>query len=97
MQDLANPQRLAEQESDQLAPGELPEPGTQRWTATRKAQVVLAIQGGLLTFAEACGRYGLTAEELACWEQSFSWGGKHGLAVARIKQHRKAVYGAGQG
>jgi hypothetical protein len=97
MQDLANPQRLAEQESDQLAPGELPEPGTQRWTATRKAQVVLALQSGLLTFADACGRYGLTAEELACWEQSFSWGGRRGLAVARIKQRRKAVYGAGQG
>ena len=95
MQPRSNPPERAEHESDRLACCELPEPGTQRWTPTRKAQVLLAIQGGLLTFAEACGRYGLTAEELACWEQSFNWGGKHGLAVARITQHRKAVYGPG--
>jgi hypothetical protein len=97
MQSPSDHRKLAGHECDQLACRELPEPGTQRWTPTRKAQVLLAIQGGLLTFAEACGRYGLTAEELACWEQSFSWGGKHGLAVARITQHRKAVYGPGQG
>jgi len=38
-----------------------------RWVIRRKAQVVAAVRGGLLSLEEACSRYMLTVEEfLAC-------------------------------
>jgi hypothetical protein len=43
----------------------LPPPGTSRWVVRRKAEVVSAVSGGLLTVDEACARYGLTLEEFA--------------------------------
>jgi len=43
----------------------LPAPITPRWTARRKAEVVAAVLGGLLTIEEVCERYSLTLEEFA--------------------------------
>ena len=43
----------------------LPPPNTSRWVVRRKAEVVAAVDGGLLSIGEACDRYGLTLEELA--------------------------------
>lgn len=45
----------------------LPAPNTRRWVARRKAEVVAAVHGGLLTIEEACDRYRLELEELAGW------------------------------
>ena len=39
----------------------LPPPTTTRWVVRRKAEVVAAVNGGLLTVDEACERYGLPA------------------------------------
>ena len=41
----------------------LPPSNTIRWVARRKAEVVAAVNGGLLTNDEACERYNLTIEE----------------------------------
>ena len=38
----------------------LPAPGTKRWVVRRKAEVVAAVNGGLLTIDEVCERYDLT-------------------------------------
>ncbi len=43
----------------------LPSPDTTRWVVRRKAEVVAAVNGGLLTVDEACARYSLTLEEFA--------------------------------
>src|SRR3546814_7059010 len=48
----------------------LPAPSTTRWVVRRKAEVVAAVNGGLLTVAEACERYGLTLEEFAGWQRA---------------------------
>ena len=45
----------------------LPAPGTMRWVIRRKAEVVAAVNGGLLTIEEACERYDLTLDELTSW------------------------------
>ena len=45
----------------------LPPPDTRRWVLRRKAEVIAAIRGGLLTAAEACARYRLSPEELELW------------------------------
>ena len=43
-----------------LTIADLPAPGTKRWVIRRKAEVVAAVRGGLLSLEEACNRYTLT-------------------------------------
>jgi hypothetical protein len=69
----------------------LPPPGTTRWVVRRKAEVVSAVSGGLLTVDEACARYGLSLEEFASWQRAVDRSGMPGLRVTRI-QHYKSLY-----
>jgi hypothetical protein len=55
---------------DVLTKADLPPPNTKRWVIRRKAEVVVAVRGGLLTLDDACRRYGLTAEEFAAWQRA---------------------------
>lgn len=66
----------------------LPGPGHTRWTIRRKAEVVAAIKGGLLTISEACDRYSLTVEEIALWQSAVDRSGMQGLRVTRIQHYR---------
>lgn len=80
----------------------LPAPGHSRWTIRRKAEVVAALKGGLLTIDEACERYSLTIEELALWQNSVDRSGMQGLRVTRIqhypdKSRRQLAQGFRQG
>ena len=69
----------------------LPAPSTTRWVVRRKAEVVAAVNGGLLSVDEACQRYGLTLEEFATWQRAVDRSGMAGLRVTRI-QHYKSLY-----
>lgn len=69
----------------------LPPADTTRWVVRRKAEVVAAVSGGLLTVDEACERYGLTVEEFASWQRAIDRSGMPGLRVTRI-QHYKTLY-----
>lgn len=66
----------------------LPPPDTRRWVVRRKAEVIAAIRGGLLTAAEACARYRLSPEELELWQESIERAGVPGLRVTRIQLYR---------
>ena len=55
---------------DILTKDDLPPPNTKRWVIRRKAEVVVAVSGGLLTLDDACKRYRLTAEEFAAWQRA---------------------------
>ncbi len=66
----------------------LPPPDTRRWVVRRKAEVIAAIRGGLLTAAEACARYRLSPEELELWQDSIDRAGVPGLRVTRIQLYR---------
>ena len=55
---------------DVLTKADLPPPNTKRWVIRRKAEVVVAVRGGLLTLDDACRRYGLTTEEFAAWQRA---------------------------
>lgn len=68
----------------------LPPPDTRRWVARRKAEVLAAISGGLLTAAEACVRYRLSPEELEIWQEAIDRAGVPGLRVTRIQIYREA-------
>jgi hypothetical protein len=69
----------------------LPPPSTSRWVVRRKAEVVAAVNGGLLSVDEACARYGLSLEEFASWQRAVDRSGMPGLRVTRI-QHYKSLY-----
>jgi len=69
----------------------LPPPDTARWVLRRKAEVVAAVNGGLLSTDEACDRYGLSIEELTTWQRAIERSGMLGLRVSRI-QYYKSLY-----
>jgi len=63
-------------------------PTTTRWVVRRKAEVVAAVNGGLLTIDEVCERYTLTLEEFASWQRAVDRSGMQGLRVTRIQHYR---------
>lgn len=66
----------------------LPPSDTARWVVRRKAEVVAAVSGGLLTLDEACERYSLALEEFTSWQRSVERSGMAGLRVTRTQEYR---------
>ena len=52
-----------------LTVADLPPKNTRRWVIRRKAEVVAAVRGGLLSLEEACDRYTLTVDEFLSWQR----------------------------
>ena len=75
-------------EGTPLTLADLPKPSTVRWVIRRKAEVVAAVRGGLLTLEGACDRYGLSGEEFLAWQRSIESHGIAGLRTTRIQQYR---------
>ena len=71
-----------------LTVADLPSPTTRRWVIRRKAEVVAAVRGGLLSLEEACERYTLTVEEFLSWQRSIDEHGLAGLRATRIQDYR---------
>ena len=72
-----------------LTLADLPPPDTKRWVIRRKAEVVAAVRGGLLTLDEACQRYKLSIDEFLSWQQSVDKHGLPGLRATRIQKYRR--------
>src|SRR5262245_60692546 len=64
-----------------LTIADLPPTTTKRWVIRRKAEVVAAVGGGLLSLEEACARYTLTFEEFLFWQYSIDRHGLNGLSL----------------
>jgi UDP-N-acetylglucosamine 2-epimerase (non-hydrolysing) len=64
-----------------------PEHRARRWTANRKAAVVRAVASGELGFSEACERYALSPDQLACWQQLLLVQGLAGVRSSRRFRH----------
>lgn len=71
-----------------LTLADLPKPETRRWVARRKAEVVAAVRGGLISLEDACRRYALTVEEFLAWQRSLDQHGLPGLRTTRVQQYR---------
>jgi hypothetical protein len=71
-----------------LTLADLPPANTTRWVIRRKAEVVAAVRGGLLTMEDACKRYSLTLEEFEAWVNAIDRHGLPGLRTTRIQQYR---------
>jgi hypothetical protein len=72
-----------------LTIADLPAPETRRWVIRRKAEVVAAVRGGLLSLEDACNRYTLTTEEFLAWQHSIERHGLAGLRTTRLQQYRQ--------
>ena len=71
-----------------LTLGDLPPPNTKRWVIRRKAEVVVAVRGGLLSIEDACRRYNLTGEEFRAWQRGIERFGLAGLRATGVQQDR---------
>lgn len=67
---------------------DLPPPNTKRWVIRRKALVVGAVRGGLITLEEACSRYSLSVEEFLSWQRAIDAHGLPGLRATRVQLYR---------
>jgi hypothetical protein len=52
-----------------LTLADLPPPGAMHWVDRRKAEVVAAVRGGLISFEQARVRYMLSEEEFVTWQK----------------------------
>jgi hypothetical protein len=68
--------------------GDLPSTSTTYWVARRKAELLAAIDGGLIEIEVACETYRLSREELSAWRHARDRAGVPGLRVNRIRPHR---------
>jgi Protein of unknown function (DUF1153) len=71
-----------------LTVADLPPRDTKRWVIRRKAEVVAAVRGGLISLEEACERYTLTVDEFLSWQRSIDKHGLPGLRATRIQEYR---------
>jgi hypothetical protein len=70
-----------------LVPTPLPASNTTRWMASRKSAVVQAVNTGILSPQAACERYGLSIEELECWQRAVAQVGVAALRATRVQQY----------
>ena len=69
----------------------LPPKNPRRWVASRKAAVVAAVSGGMITIEEACRRYHMSEEEFVAWQRAFENRGILGLRAGYVQKYRRCV------
>ena len=72
-----------------LTIADLPPQNTKRWVIRRKAVLIAAVRGGLLSLEEACERYTLTVEEFLSWQHLIDRHGLQGLRSTRVQDYRE--------
>jgi len=58
-------------------------PQETRWVWRRKAQVVTAVDNGILSLDEACSRYAMSIEEFRSWQKDYYYAGVRNEAGQR--------------
>jgi hypothetical protein len=80
--------RVIGPDGETLTLADLPSPNTKRWVIRRKAQVVAAVEGGLLSLSRARELYRLSVDEYLNWERTIRRYGLNGLRATRAQQYR---------
>lgn len=75
-------------DGQKLTKTDLPPSDTKRWVIRRKAEVVAAVRGGLISQSEACERYDISNEEFESWTKSIDRFGIQGLRTTRLQKYR---------
>ena len=84
----SRPARIVGPHREVITRDSLPPTDTTRWVASRKAQVVAAVETGLMTIDEVMLRYRLSLEEFYSWQRAMDRAGVSGLRVAWSQQDR---------
>ncbi|MDD2868900.1 DUF1153 domain-containing protein [Neomegalonema sp.] len=79
-------------DGQRLTLADLPPPDTKRWVIRRKAEVVAAVRGGLLSIDDACARYNLSVEEYEAWSRAIEKHGLQGLRTTRLQKYRETPH-----
>ena len=90
MQDKHSVPYVIGPDGEKMTVADLPSPNTRRWVPRRKARVVAAVEGGLITEAEAFERYQISSEEFETWKSAMTRHGLRGLCVTQINRYREA-------
>ena len=72
-----------------MSRGDLPNPKTRRWVASRKAAVVRGVTYGLISKDEALERYSLSEEEFTHWVHSVANHGEDALKTTTTQRYRQ--------
>jgi hypothetical protein len=91
VQDIEGGKLVIGPRGNPLSIADLPQRGTHRWVIRRKAEIVAAVRGGLLSLEDACSRYALTVEVFLAWQRSIDSHGLRGLRTTRYQQYRDRV------
>lgn len=67
----------------------LPPPGTRRWVIRRKAEVVCAVEGKLITLHEVIKRYNISPDEYVAWREAVARHGMRGLRLTKLQDYRE--------
>jgi hypothetical protein len=67
---------------------DLPSRDTKRWVIRKKAIVVSAVEGGLITISDACERYSLSLDEYLGWVRALKKHGLPGLRSTKTQHYR---------
>ncbi len=70
---------------------DLPEANPGRWVVRKKAVVVSAVRGGLISIEDACARYSLTVEEYLSWQSAVDRHGLAGLRTTKLQTYRSTA------
>ncbi len=73
-----------------MTQADLPDAGTRRWVASRKAAVVRGVLYGLIGQAAALQRYDISAEEFGEWVRAVSLHGEEALKATALQRFRGA-------
>ena len=84
-------------DGERMTAADLPDRNTRRWVPRRKARVVAAVEGGLITREAALARYGITGEEFDSWKAAMSRFGMRGLCVTKYVRGDGRADGRGHG
>jgi transposase-like protein len=72
-----------------LTEADLPPRNTARWVPRRKAEIIAAVNGGLLSLLDACQRYRISPEEFRDWVCAYEQSGLSGLRARRKRRERE--------
>ncbi len=87
----ARPSYIISPDGHCLTEDELPPAGSKHWNGYQKAQVVAAVEGGLISQYEARCRYALSMEEYLTWKVILQQFGIDGLQASRAQAVRNAT------
>ncbi len=71
-----------------LSLSDLPPGKNRRWVVRHKANLVVAVRGGLISLEDASTRYSLSVEELLTWQRAIDRFGLPGLRATRVQEYR---------